>query len=107
MCVYINNYALKFNVIMSNLKNVRTVVVRLFTRAAGGPVNTTQKINSKFSEVLKQIEATYGVKLPNKESLSIDEIIDICYQTSREKALKKIKGYIEEYEFDVNELFPQ
>lgn len=108
MGIQFNNYApKKFITIMSSLKDVRLVVVRLFTAAAGGPVNTTKKIQSKFSNTIKQIEATYGVKLPNCETLSIDEVVDICYRTCREKALKKIKGYIEEYEFDVKELFSQ
>ena len=92
---------------MSRLQDVRLVVVRLFTTAAGGPVNTTEKINPKFSNTIKQIEATYGVKLQNPESLSIDEIVEICYNTCRQKALKKTRDYINEYEIDVNELFSQ
>ena len=107
MCTKFKFYAPKIYAIMSSLKDVRLVVVRLFTVAAGGPVNTTEKISPKFSTAIKQIEATYGVKLPNHESLSIDEVVDICYQTCREKTLEKIKSYIVEYEIDANELFPQ
>lgn len=88
---------------MATKNNIRLVVERLFTMAAGGPVNTSEKA-SKYPNVIKKIEETYDVRIASNE-LTVGQIIDICYNTNRAKAIAKIKRYIGEYNIDMSEVF--
>lgn len=89
---------------MPTKNDIRIVVERFFTMAAGGPVNTSEKISSKYQNVVKKVEETYDVEL-KKDKLSVDQIVDICYNTNRARAIKKIKRLIDEYNVDAHEVF--
>ena len=91
---------------MDTKNDIRVVVERLCTMAAGGPVNTKEKLNVKFSNAVNQIERIYDVNLDKPSELTVDQIVDICYNTNRHRALLKIKQYINEYQFNVADVFP-
>ena len=90
---------------MSTKKDIRFVVERLFNMAAGGSVKTNEVTASKFPAVVKRIEETYDVQILDP-SLTVDQIVDICYNTNRARAIQKIKQYVNEYTIDVSEIFP-
>ena len=89
---------------MPTKNDIRIVVERFFTMAAGGPVNTSEKISSKYQNVVKKVEETYDVEI-KKDKLSVDQIVDICYNTNRARAIKKIKKLVAEYSIDAHEVF--
>lgn len=92
-------------IIMPTKSDIRLVVERVFTRVAGGPENTKTVDINKQSRAIKQIEETYDVKILGP-TLTIDQIVDICYTAGRAKALLKIKLLINEYHIESEEIFP-
>ena len=91
---------------METKKNIRLVVERIFTKTSGAPVNFDEKIGNRFSKAVSQIEQTYDVKFTRPAELTLEQISDICYNVSREKALSKVRRFVKEYEIKASEVFP-
>lgn len=84
---------------------IATVVTRLFTIAAGRTVEVNENVKSlnlnsdKCAQTIGQIEDIYRVKIGKncKQMLTIEQIVDTCYDAAREKAIKKVKELMDEY----------
>lgn len=90
---------------MNTINNIRVVVERLFTNAAGGPVNTSKKTASDYPDVIKKIEEIYDVNLQDYKFLTVDQIVNVCFSTNKARAIAKIKLYIDEYNINASDIF--
>ena len=92
---------------------IATVVTRLFTNAAGRPVEVNESVKAlnicseKFSQTINKIEDIYGIKIDNANdpSTTLEKIVDICYDNSRAKAIRKVKDAIVEYHIFLSEIY--
>ena len=94
------------------MKNsIRSAVENIFSVAAGRPVKPAYTASDlklapeKYLVVCNQISNIYGVKISKDANLTIEHIVEICYNCCRANALEKAKKLIGEYSISASELF--